>query len=771
MKKFGTFNGVFIPSFEAILGAVLFILLPILVADIGLIPAAIIILVSNFVTISTTFSIGDCASNLQNVGAGGMYAVSKRSLGKAFGGSIGIQLFLAQAASIGFYAITFATPLQEIFLAIEPIRQFFTTNGFTILQQKQLIATGIALIGFIAGLVGADFVVKLQFIIFLILIVSVGAFFVAPFLGITNPETGEAVFNPGTWNLWGGQVKGIPSYAFFFALTTFFPAVTGIDAGVGMSGSLKDPRRSLSRGTFFAIGITLIVYLGLATVFSWLNPAPLYVADPGDPATVLPSVTALFAGNTLIYVLLVAGILFATGSSALSYFMTAPRTAQALANDNLLPGFLGFLGKDFTAQGKEPRFATILTLAISLVVIWSGDVGISSRIVGIMFLVVYGWINLAAFFERISGNPSFRPTTKGHWSISLFGFVLSMTIIALDNLWVGLGVLLSQLLIFYLLLRFKSENKLEGVWWGLVFGFISWGMKQIKKIIQGTKNWRPMVGVFAFADALDASASALEIGNRISKLKGMTLVNILTGKGVALPVQDSAEEQGLEARDWALQPGFPPDAHIIEVQNEQFSVAMTSVVQTALPGGFHLNTILLPLDKRLNLSKLIENLIALEKNVLLYKHGERTSFGENRIDIWWKGEINGNLMALLSFIIKESDREQGREVPAIRFLRKLGADEDSADALEEMNELIRASRLEAKVVIISGDEKSFPETLKAQSGDAALVLLGMPGKKTGSLAKMFSLDKMFFENTLKSYDGMPPILFVKAARVMSLIEE
>jgi hypothetical protein len=40
-------------------------------------------------------------------------------------------------------------------------------------------------------------------------------------------------------------------------------------------------------------------------------------------------------------------------------------------------------------------------------------------------------------------------------------------------------------------------------------------------------------------------------------------------------------------------------------------------------------------------------------------------------------------------------------------------------------------------------------------------MMGMPGKKTGSLAKMFSLDKMFFQNTLKSYDGMPPILLSK----------
>ena len=114
MKLFGTFSGVFVPSFEAILGAVLFLILPMLVGAMGLWNMMIIVILANTATLATAFSIADCTTNLERIGAGGMYAVSKRSLGKAFGGSIGIQLFLAQAASIGFYCIGFADPLQKI---------------------------------------------------------------------------------------------------------------------------------------------------------------------------------------------------------------------------------------------------------------------------------------------------------------------------------------------------------------------------------------------------------------------------------------------------------------------------------------------------------------------------------------------------------------------------------------------------------------------------------------------------------------------------------
>jgi amino acid transporter len=557
MKKFGTFNGVFIPSFEAILGAVLFLILPLQVGTMGIIPMIIIIFISNIVTTTTAFSIGDCTSNLQDVGAGGMYAVSKRSLGKAFGGSIGIQLFLAQSASIGFYAIAFATPLASILSQFEwfqGISQFYFLSYQT---PDQILGIAIALIGLIAGMVGADFIVKIQFIIFLILTLAIGSFYVAPFLGIEF--AGQEIFTEApnwfgdNWNL-----------AFIGTLVAFFPAVTGIDAGVGMSGSLKDPRKSLSKGTFIAIGITFLVYVSLAVVFGLLRPE-LLVSSPGYE----PEVTSIFSGNTPVYVLLIAGILFASGSSALSYFMTAPRTAQALTQDNILPGFLGFLGKDFTKKGNEPRWATLVTFAIVMVVLLNPEIEAIAAIVGIAFLVVYGWINLAAFFERISGNPSFRPTTKGHWAISLLGFLMSMGIIIAQDPLVGALIFASQLIIFLLILRFKSENKLEGVWWGLVFGFISWGLKRLNKIIQGTKNWRPMVGVFAFADSLEESAPALEIGDRISKLKGIALVNILTGKGISEAKQtkrskddqansESSDQPELQGLPRSSLPGLKP---------------------------------------------------------------------------------------------------------------------------------------------------------------------------------------------------------------------
>ncbi|MBU4485965.1 MAG: amino acid permease, partial [Candidatus Delongbacteria bacterium] len=168
--KFGTFKGVFVPSTEAILGTVLFLLLPVLTADLGLIKMLLIVVLAHTVTFSTMFSIADIATNLNTIGGGGMYALIKRSLGKAMGGSIGIQLFLAQAASIGFYSIGFAEPLHPFLMPFLKNIPFLSGTGAEgILFQKQILSSIVFLIFFTVVMFGADFTLKVQTLILYIL--------------------------------------------------------------------------------------------------------------------------------------------------------------------------------------------------------------------------------------------------------------------------------------------------------------------------------------------------------------------------------------------------------------------------------------------------------------------------------------------------------------------------------------------------------------------------------------------------------------------------
>ncbi len=757
-KKFGTFKGVFVPSVEAILGTVLFLLLPVLTADAGLILMTAIIIISHTVTIATSFSLADCATNLNTIGGGGIYALSKRSLGNALGGSIGVQLYLAQAASIGFYCIGFAEPVQPL------LSSLFIDSGIAgaegagqILVQKQLIASIIFVLFFFIVLKGADFTLKIQMLILYILFGSIAVILIAPFLGLEFQGGGIFYGSLSDINLNGMKSMGVGT--FFLLFTQFFPAVTGISAGAGMSGDLKTPKKSMVSGTFYAIIVTFILYLVAAFVFSLMDKNLLVTGYAGDiPSGYLLTELLGFGKSfpeNIPGVVLFTGIIFATSSSALSSFISAPRTLQSLAHDDILPRFLKFLGDDFRTGGDEPRYSTLVTFLIGMSIIWIGNLNLAAIIVGICFLGVYGWLNLSAFLERISGNPTFRPTSKGHWLISLYGFLASFTAVLLFSWKTGLIIIAAQLLLFRLIVKYRPGRKLEGVWWGVLFRFVSKGLAALNSIVQGKKNWRPILTAISFSGSENCPDKISYLAELIVSYKGMVNFNLLKQNG------DETEEDDFSSLN--LKPGI--------IHTEDLTESILSLVQTNNPGGIVHNTVLLEHKKSVDSLKVISRIIASEKNILMLKNGQR--FIKNEvIDIWWRGERNGNLMVLLAYIMKSSLKPESRNRYKIRIIRRLDKEEDRELARREMERLLNKARLDGEIVILPFTDESFTETLYAFSGSTDLIMMGIPGNYTEKeKMKFFNINQYFFKKEIEKYNDLPAILFVKSAYIMDLIED
>jgi len=68
---------------------------------------------------------------------------------------------------------------------------------------------------------------------------------------------------------------------FWHVFAIFFPAVTGFTQGVSMSGDLKDAGKSLPLGTFLAVGLSVVVYFGIAIVFAAALPGSVLRGDYG----------------------------------------------------------------------------------------------------------------------------------------------------------------------------------------------------------------------------------------------------------------------------------------------------------------------------------------------------------------------------------------------------------------------------------------------------------------------------------------------------------
>ncbi len=164
MGRLGTFGGVFTPSLLTILGLVLFLRVGYVTGNVGLGQMLLILGLATAVSVLTTISLAAIATNLR-VGGGGVYFLISRTLGPAFGGAIGIVLYLAMSVSIAFYTIGLGEALAaalDIDAAAAP----------------RIIAavTIVALLGL--AWLGADIATRLQYVVMVALVVAIVAYFV-----------------------------------------------------------------------------------------------------------------------------------------------------------------------------------------------------------------------------------------------------------------------------------------------------------------------------------------------------------------------------------------------------------------------------------------------------------------------------------------------------------------------------------------------------------------------------------------------------------------
>ena len=104
-----------------------------------------------------------------------------------------------------------------------------------------------------------------------------------------------------------------------FAIT--FPAFTGMTAGVGLSGDLSNPKRSIPVGTLAATLGGMVVYVLVALKLALSAPRP----------TMLASDQLVMSRIALWGPIIPIGLAAAALSSAIGSFLVAPRTLQAIA--------------------------------------------------------------------------------------------------------------------------------------------------------------------------------------------------------------------------------------------------------------------------------------------------------------------------------------------------------------------------------------------------------------------------------------------------------
>ena len=681
-KGLGTLEGVFTPTILTILGVVMYLRLGWVVGNVGLIETIIIILLAHSITICTALSMASMVSNIE-IGAGGAYAIISRSLGFEIGGAIGIPLYFSQAFSVAFYIIGFVELWQSYFPS---------HSGLLIGVVTWAVLTAISM-------KSAQLAFRVQYFVLAAIVVSIASFLAGP-----SQNPGEVAW-----------LSSIGKVGFWETFAIFFPAVTGILAGVSMSGELRTPRRSIIVGTLAAIFTGLIVYLALAYWFARQATAE-----------------ALLANSTIILDLaywrpaIVAGIVGATLSSALSTLVGAPRTLAALAVNRLVP-FANFLGR--RGEDQEPRNAVFVSSLFSLLVILAGSLDQLAQLLTMFFLTTYGTINLVVLIEQGSGIISFRPRLKVSILVPLVGFVgCIFTMLLIDKLFT-LATIAVVMIVYSLLSR--RERKLESPWGdvrgGIFTAMTEWAAQKAIAMEYHPRIWKPslLVPVEQPEDFARVSRFVDSLLYPSGRLYILSLTAAPQGDAVLAASYDEVLKPISDKKIFLRKT-------IVHTPALPFETGLYPLAQVLLNAFLPPNTILFTLsddaEKQRQLERIYRMIRPLNTGLLFLHIHPKYGFGqERRVNLWLRDKSpNMNLAVLAALQIARNWEAK------LTILRVVDEEREVAPVTTDLELFVEQARLPVNtaVRVMSGDYCTHLYNLRAD-----ITLIGMPRE----YAKMVSL--------------------------------
>jgi amino acid transporter len=678
-KKYGTFAGVFTPSILTILGVIMYMRLPWIAGQAGLYMVLGIVLVAHAVSVCTGLSVSSIATD-KKVEGGGSYYIISRSLGLSIGGTLGIALFFGLSFSVSLYIIGFSESFNSFWGIDNSVNSIRYTGTIALLLVTTLT------------FISTSLTMRLQFFI-------LGAIA----LSLVSVLFGHSAHVPSAIPLFPRD--SAPAMMVLFGI--FFPAVTGFEAGVSMSGDLKNPKKNIPVGTIAAILVGLLVYAGF----------PVFLLSRVD-AGVLVNNPKILMEISLYPPLVIAGIWAATLSSAIGSILGAPRILQATAMDSITPRIFG------KGHGKnnEPRNALLITFLIAEAGILIGELDIIARVVSTFFITTYGFLNFSCAVESWASS-DFRPSFKIPRIVSILGALVCLIVmVQLDLLAAIAGTLILGGLFFYLKSReltLKSGDAWESVWLAVV----RMGLFKLSQEGGHQRNFKP--NILLFSGESGARTQLVQLGKWISGQLGMVSNFDLIEKPGAdelFPKSSQTQENNDEALDGVF---------IRRQECRNIYEGIDTIARTYGFSGVEPNSVLMGWRKKTHdpepFVNLLKNLMDLDFNLMLMNYQEKNGFGSFKtIDVWWRGAgNNGNFtLVLLTFILSSIPWREARP----RFLIVTRESALIETIYKNMTRTLENARINGEIKVINNavDQRNFKDIIISESAGADMTILGVP---------------------------------------------
>lgn len=678
--KFGTFYGIFIPNVTMMLGVILFLRLGILVGNSGLVYTLSAIFLSLFFMIITSLSIASVASNM-NVGAGGIYYLVSRTLGTELGGAIGIGIYLTQLLSI-----------------------CLTTSGFAIIMHDLVpnisishIELGALFMLTLCSIFSARIAIHIQLLVlvFLAIVLLSIAFGNSENMSVTT------------------QITSYKNLNFWHTFAIFFPAMTGIEAGMALSGNLQNPARSIFKGNIYSLITIAVIYVLVVFFMHFKIPSQSLATDP--------FVLAEYSVNKpIVY----AGIMIAALSSTLGSLIAAPRILGVMSQDGILPKFLSVTH----GNSKEPRISLLVTMAFAILVTIYTNIDQIIPMLSMFCLMTYGLMNFIAAINAYMNTVSWRPIYKTHYVISFFGLGIASYCMLKINVNASVTVLILLLFFMYAFSRINIEGRFPDLRDSLLFYITRYSLYKLKRTPDNALTWHPVILVLAVNPS--SHRNLAWIANKLASRNGILIF------GTVIP-SDNLHDERVQSVKSTLENYFVDNdvTALSEVQvSNTANEGFLNYISSYGIGNVNPNIILTPLNsaEEINndLLQMFQATSMVKKNIALfigpdekYKKLFRRSLGYKRnIDIWWDSNAHDSFFLLLNFafLLTENHLWHRTEVT----LKALVPDPAGISEMHEfLAEFTKNSRLKMQIRVEIGNIENREKSIEKLSAQTDLTLI------------------------------------------------
>ena len=569
-----TWDGVFLPVSVSVFGVVLFLRLPWIVGQCGLLLSLTAIVVCYSTSMLTTISLAAISTN-GFTGDGGPYMMISRSLGPQVGTTVGLMFVLANLVASAMYLVGGATVVAHNMGWVQ-LQEWLVTETYT-------TTVGVASMMLLILLFIAFLSVEKWFriICLLLALLSVGdsVFFISDPKSAPDARHGFLGISLATWkrNLYPDFSSG---QSFATCLAILFPGVTGVMSGVCLSGDLKNSQKAMPRGIAYAWLLSLVTY----TLMTFM------IAAAFDRDVLKVEFRVLRYASS--FYLFVPGEICSTFAAVLTGIVGSTRVLKTIAKDDLLP----FRPIRWFAQ-TSPRVGIFCFCFLVQLLLLLGDTyDIASQFATQAFCANFFALNLSTFISSATSTAGFRPLYSFFNNVTaLSGCILCLVLMFYID---ALAASLFLLAVFALLFLVDTHLDTSKVYWGdasqpVVFYLVRKWLLRLDERKEHVRHWRPSI-IQIVGDPL-CSLNLMHVANNLKK--GGLFEYAMVLKGDFHTTSRSSRRWKGWAMDFISASGVKAFAMI--GFGSTLRLGVQGLLRSGGIGGMRPNTVLLSIDELL----------------------------------------------------------------------------------------------------------------------------------------------------------------------------